>query len=359
MQNYSYLCTQFCSFMKRTVSILTFLVVALSLFAQTEFTFSTASDMSQNKDGISLAIEKGTGGTAPTVITEYETGKPEMRVFLGNTITISGTNLTDIQLVCAKSSASNKAYAGMSANVGTLVSGGESTDKNDWKVDTWTGSATSVVFTLTDKGQRRIQRIVIGGDSVIIPTDTTILPTAEDLEPNYNYAEPTLVHVPDTQIFKKEFAFIDNNILVHCDMGTIRKATDTTLAYFNCNAGYTMTFTASQPIKGVAIDGFVRKDFEATCDHGTLQYLTDPDFDEEGWPALVILDVNNTSVTLSCPEHQFRCYGVKVYFQENPDPLYEGIETVQPAPKAKKIIRDGQLYIQRGNKLFNALGTQL
>ena len=147
--------------MKRFFAFIAAFCFTASVMAETEFTFTTASDMSQTKDGISMVIAKGNGGTAPTVITDYQTKEPEMRVYNGNTITISGENLTNIQLVCAKSSASNKPYAAMSASNGTLVSGGEAEDKNDWKVDSWTGSATSVVFTFSgDKGQRRIQRIV-------------------------------------------------------------------------------------------------------------------------------------------------------------------------------------------------------
>ena len=331
---------------------------AICTMAETEFTFTSSADLNQTKDGITMVIAKGSGNSNPTLTTDYETQKPEMRLYLGNTITISGENLTNIQMVFAKSSASNKDYAGLSANVPELVSGGVATDKNDWKVDTWTGSATSVVFTLTGKGQRRIQRIVIDGDSITFDSEPE-LPTAEDLEPTYTYSEPTLVHVPDTQIFKQELAFIDNNILVHCDMGSIVKATDTTFAYFNCNANYTITFTATQPMKGVSIDGYVRKAFHATCDHGTLQFLTDEDMEMEGWPALVILDIDNTSVTLSCPK-QFRCYGAQVYFEENPEPLYPlGIEETQPTIPAAKMLLDGQLYIIKNGRTYTVSGAEI
>lgn len=347
--------------MKKIFGLLVILCFTLGSYAETVFTFTSAADMSQTKDGFSLVIAKGNGQTAPTVTKDYQTQEPEMRLYVGNTITVSADEtLTDIQMVFAKSSASNKPYTGLSASVGTLVSGGEAEDKNDWKVDSWTGSATQVVFTLTDKGQRRIQRLVINGAPVIIDSAETVLPTPEDLDPEYMYAEPTAVMPKDTVIWKEEYAFIDHNILVHCDQGSIVKATDTTFAYFNCNANYTLTFTATQPIKGIEIDGYVRKAFDATCDHGTLQFLTDPDFEMEGWPALVILDIDTTNVTLSCPK-QFRCYGARVYFQENPDPLYpmEGIEHTGTAVQAAKILRDGQLIILRGEKTYTASGIEI
>lgn len=319
--------------MKKFFALIVAVCFALSAMAETEFTFTSAADMNQTKDGYTISLAQGSNTQNAPVFqnphynSEYH---PEMRMYLGNTITVSGENLTNIQMVFAKSGGSNKEYTGLSASVGDLVSGGTSTDATDWKVDSWTGNATSVVFTLTGKGQRQIQRIVIDGEPIVITPDEDVLPTEADLNPNYTYDEPTVVSVPDTTIIKKEYAFIDNNILVHCSLGSILKAEadsnpddeedDSHPAYFNCNANYEITFTATQPIKGIAIDGFVRKDFDASCDHGEIQYLTDEDKDMEGWPALVIMDINATSVTLSCPK-QIRCYELRVYFQENPDPI--------------------------------------
>lgn len=350
--------------MKKLFSVIVSWCFALCASAETEFTFTSAADMDQTKDGITVTIAKGSGKTAPSATVDYQTQTPEMRLYVGNTISVSSSQtLTNIQLVCAKSSASNKDYTDLSASTGTLVSSGASTDKTDLKVDSWTGSATQVVFTLTEPGkQRQIKRILVDGEPIDIDPVVDVLPTAEDLDPNYVYAEPTAVAPKDTTLWKKEFAFIHNNILVHCDMGSINPATDTTFAYFNCNANYSITFTATQPIKGVHIDGYVRKAFDATCDHGTLQFLTDPDFEMEGWPALVLLDVNSTSVTLFCPK-QFRCYGARFYFQENPEPLYpeetEGLQPTNNAIQTVKMIRDGQLYILRNGRAYTVSGTEI
>lgn len=341
--------------------------------AETVFTFSSSADLNQTKDGITLVIAKGNGQTEPVYKESWniEYQPNEMRLYLGNTITVSGEGLSSIQLVCAKSGASNKEYAGLSASTGSLVTGGVAENATDWKVDSWTGNASSVVFTLTGKGQRQIQQIVVNGEPVELkPEEEEQLPTAEDLDPAYEYAEPTNVSPKDTTIIKKEYAFIDNNILVHCSLGSILKAEEDTdaredvdnshPAYFNCNADYQLTFSATQPIKGIAIDGFVRKAFDATCDHGTIQFLTDPDMDMEGWPALVIMDINATSVTLDCPK-QLRCYGVHVYFQDNPDPLYEqeGLETIHSHSTVTKMLRDGQLVIIKDKKQFTVNGTEV
>ena len=115
--------------MKKIFGLLVILCFTLGSYAETVFTFTSAADMSQTKDGFSLVIAKGEGQTAPTVTKDYQTQEPEMRLFVGNTITVSADEtLTDIQMVFAKSSASNKPYTGLSASVGTLVSGGEAED---------------------------------------------------------------------------------------------------------------------------------------------------------------------------------------------------------------------------------------
>lgn len=335
---------------------------ALSCMAETVFTFSSAADMSQTKSGITILIGQGTSSNAPNATIDYQTQEPEMRLYAGNTITVSSDiALTNIQMVFAKSSASNKQYTSLSASTGNLVSGGVSEDKNDWKIDSWTGNTTNVVFTLTDKGQRRIQKLVIDGEPVSLDSLENTLPTVDDLLPDYVYSEPTEVLPKDTTIWKEEYAFIDNNVHVYCNQGSIVKATDTTFAYFNCNADYSLTFTATQPIIGLEIDGYVRKAFNASCDHGTIQYLTDPDMEMEGWPAMVIMDINNTNVTLSCPK-QLRCYSVRLYFKENPAPLFplEGFSEIDDGKRKQgKILRNGQLLILHNNAVYNTQGIRI
>ena len=359
--------------MKKIFSLLSILCIALYANAETVFEFTSAADLNQTKDGISVVLEQGSGQLPPVYKNEYylEEYHPETRLYVGNTITITSSSaLKNIQMVFALA-ASGKAYAGLEVDNGTLKDGGVSTDKTDWKVDSWTGNATKVVFTLSSGKQRQIQKIVIDGAPVVIDEpEEPKMPTEEDLKTDFTYPEPTIVHVPDTVITKKEYAFIDNNILVHCTQGSIIKATDTTFAYFNCNANYEITFTATENIKGIAIDGFVRKAFNATCDHGSITYLTNPDSDEEGSPALVIQNVNVKSVTLSCPK-QLRCYELRVYFKENPEAIdMGGEEPEEPENQAidnvqnndvpsTKVLRDGQLIILCGDKEYNSLGTQL
>ena len=164
----------------------------------------------------------------------------------------------------------------------------------------------------------------------------------------------------DTTIWQKGYVILQHNIFVYCDQGSIIQATDTSVAYFNCNAAHTISFTAVQPIKGIAIDGFVRKAFSATCEPGEMSYTSDPDYDWEASPVMVIRNINANDVEIHC-DKQLRIYQARLFFKDNPDPIVgeQGLESVHKTPKAKKVIRDGQLYILRGNQIYNALGTQL
>lgn len=349
--------------MQKIYSTILMVLCAVNLLAGTEFTFTVAADMNQTKDGVTVVLAQGNGQSEPEVKTDYETQSPEMRLYLNNTITVSSSEtLKNIQLVCAKSSASNKEYADLSTNAGKLDSGGVSADKNDWKVDTWTGEAKEVVFTLTGKGQRRIKQLVVNGDLVEIVDPEQPLPTENDLDWSYEYVEPEYIHVPDTQIFHKEYAFIDGNILVHCDSGSIVKASKTEDAYFGVMAKQKITFTATQVIKGIAINGNVRKNFSASCDRGFISYLTDENIEMAGDPVLVIRNINDMSVTITCDKN-LSCYGARVYFEENPDSINdeEGIEEVQSSNRQssiRKFVKDGQIYIQRENKTYTIFGTQ-
>ncbi|MBR1878477.1 MAG: hypothetical protein IJ814_05665 [Paludibacteraceae bacterium] len=354
--------------MKKLFFLIT--TLSLTLFASAAtFNFDSDASVSQTIEGITVSVAQAGGQTAPAYKTVYGTNTGELRLYALNTITLSAAQpITSVQLVCSKTSASNKAYAALTASAGTLVSGGESTSNTDKKIDTWTGSATNLVFTLGASGQRALYQIIVNGEPIgqDEPTDQPAEPDTLDTE--YIYAEPTAVIVPDTNFFKQAYTFIQNNIRVSCTQGSILNNDEN--YYFNCNAGESITFEASQPIKGLVINGAVRKEFSASTNRGTIEYLT-PDALYEGDyqeadPALVIKDIDSTSVTISC-EKQLRCYAVRFYFEANPtetisgkeEPGEEAIENT-PALHRNAAIYDllgrpvGQGYhglvIQNGNK---------
>lgn len=349
-------------YMKKIFSFVTTIFFALCVFAETEFTFTSAADLNQTKDGITVLMAQGGNASNgpefknPFYLEEYH---PEMRLYAKNTITVSGSNLTNIQLVFAKSNASGKEYAGLSASVGTLTSGGTSADATDWKVDKWTGNATNITFTLGDKGQRQIQRIVIDGAPIVIIPEEEQLPTEADLNDTYIYAEPTAVSPKDTTVLKKEYAFIDNNILVHCTQGSILKENKTEgseyPAYFNVNENQQLTFTATQAIQKIEIDGYLRKAFTATCDKGNMSTKASEDFEVELDNAVVITGIKANSVTLTCAK-QLRCFEVRVYFKEGET----GLDNVQgDNGQWTKVMKDGILYLMYAGRMYDVRGEKI
>lgn len=296
--------------MKKILTLICALV-ALAATAQT-FTPTSADEMTQG--GVTVSFGKGSGNNAPTW---YENG---LRLYASNTITVSGDSLGSVELVFCKQG--TKAYATLTASAGTLVSGGESTAATDLKTDSWTGdAATSVTFTIGASGQRLIKQIIVNGDTTGTGSstpdpetpDTTVTPQpSTDLDTAYVYAEPTTVGVPATSVSKSAYEFVENNIKVSCTQGAVYAD------YFNCYAGYAITFTATRPIKGLTVNGLIKKAFSATASAGTLAYADASEEDIEGDPVLMITDIDSTSVTLSCVK-QIRFYSIDFYFEENPD----------------------------------------
>lgn len=120
------------------------------------FTFNSPDDVSQTFDGYTVSIQKGKGNNDPAVYNDH------LRLYASNTITVTGDDLTDIRISFSKQG--NKEYATLDASTGTLTSGGVSISNEDLVVDTWTGSASSVTFTLGGSGQRIIYQLVVNGE---------------------------------------------------------------------------------------------------------------------------------------------------------------------------------------------------
>ena len=95
-------------------------------------------------DGITISADKGTGTTTPKY---YNTGAA-VRFYGGNTFTLtsSGKNIEKVELTYS---------SGEGTNVIT-------TDSGDWETPIWTGSTSSVTFTIGGtSGHRRIAKIVV------------------------------------------------------------------------------------------------------------------------------------------------------------------------------------------------------
>lgn len=108
---------------------------------------------------VTFKAAKGKGASTPAVNSGL------LRLYAKNTITIedSAKNISKIEIVFAKQGKKDYIKT-LTADSGTVVSGGES-DSNDKPVtDTWTSSTTptkKVVFTLGDTGQRVIKSVKV------------------------------------------------------------------------------------------------------------------------------------------------------------------------------------------------------
>jgi len=134
--------------------------------------------------------------------------------------------------------------------------------------------------------------------------------------------DPIIIAAPDTTVNKTPFTFTEQGVTISISQCSAYPAdhqwNSLGVTYFACLASESITFSAEQPIKGLAINGWVKQNFTATSDHGTLAYLSDDYDDVTGAPVLTLSDVDNTSVTIHC-DKQLRCFSVEVYFTANPD----------------------------------------
>lgn len=306
----------------RLLSLFAALSLTLTLSATT-FEYKADSTQTQTIDGITVVLAAGTNTqNGPTFLDNGYT--KAMRLYANNTITVTGENLTSIQLLCSKT---GKAFAQLTCSVDKYTPGTVPTKENAQTIDKWEGSATSVKFTM-GSGQRHLIQIVVNGDPIDLnpQSDVVAIDTAE-WDPDFIwYSEPTAIIVPDTTFYKKQYIFVQSNIRVSCSYGTIMNTEEA--YYFNCNEANTLTFEATQPIKGFVINGAVRKAFTASVDKGEIAYLSPGEFDvnddnmQECETAIVVKNIDDTKVTLSC-DKQLRCYSIYFYFEANPTATVE------------------------------------
>ena len=130
-----------------------------------------------------------------------------------------------------------------------------------------------------------------------------------------------IITAPDTVIEKTAYTLSEQGVTIAVSYGSAYPATHSYnnigRTYFACLAGGNMTISTEQNIKGIAINGWVKKNFSASCDHGDIDYLSDDAEDTTGEPVLTISDIDNPSVTITC-NNQLRCFSIEVYFAANP-----------------------------------------
>ena len=132
--------------MKKLTLFLSLLMVMLLSVGQvwaTDFTLSSAAEVT--KDGITVTFAKGDGSNPPAW---YSAG---LRLYVKNTVTITSTsNITAISFNWEKQG--SKTF-----NTSCTASTGSYTHPSSAGVGTWTGSATSVTFTLGNVSGAQLQ----------------------------------------------------------------------------------------------------------------------------------------------------------------------------------------------------------
>ena len=259
------------------------------------------------------------GWTASTAPLAFETAN----LSRGSQFTSSSTltlkdakNVTKIVVTCSSNIADKNSIA---LKVGSKAFGEAVTlAKETNVVKTFTGSASGDItldITRVDKSVY-ISKIVVTADEIGTSTGGDTPGTGEggntDLDPNYTYAEPTVITPTGAVGSNAAYSFVQNNIRV--DVTTGGQYED----YFGCNAGNKITFTATKNIKAVVVNGYIKKDFEATTSSGEILYADASDDYVESDPVLAVLDVDSKTLTIECAK-QMRCYSVKFYFEENPE----------------------------------------
>lgn len=184
--------------MKKIFTMLATLLVAMGMSATTTFKFET--EAKQTKDGFTVEVAQANGQNPPKIYNDT------LRLYAQNTITIKGSKITSLKITFAKQG--TREYAEVAANVGTYVSGGKSIDKNDPKVDTWSGDAQEVVITLGAKGQRIITALEVtgeGGGTDEPATNNTKIEGMTQCSAYYwkwEYNDETIIPIYDFDLYK-------------------------------------------------------------------------------------------------------------------------------------------------------------
>ncbi len=134
---------------KILLSFVAFLLMALTAFAEsTVFSWSAKSDWTEMSDGFSrevapytVVMMKETGTTKPNI-----PNANDARTYAKGTVTVSTTGDNMTTIVFNVSSKGHEQLAEITADNGTVV-----VDNTNWTV-TWTGDASSVIFTVGEEG---------------------------------------------------------------------------------------------------------------------------------------------------------------------------------------------------------------
>lgn len=258
------------------------------------------------------------GWTASKTPNAFEQSSPSRgsQFTTSSDLTLKGAkNVTKIVVTCSSNIADKNT---LSVSVAGKAFGETVTFAKETNVEkTFSGVAATgdIVLSITRAEKSvYISKVVITADEISGSGDSGEGggSSSSELDPNYSYGEPTTLLPTGIAGSNAAYGFVQNNILVEATTG------GQTETYFGCNAGNSISFTATKNIKAVVVNGYVKKDFSATASSGEIMYVDASEDYVENDPVLAVLDVNSKKLTINC-DKQLRCYSVEIYFDENPN----------------------------------------
>ena len=281
--------------LKLFLSLLMVMLLSVGNVWATDFTLSSAEEVT--KDGITVTFAKGEGSNAPAW---YSAG---LRLYVKNTVTITSTsNITAISFNWEKQG--SKTF-----NTSCTASTGSYTHPSSAGVGTWTGSATSVTFTLGNVSGAQLQLNTFsvtteGGGS----SDPSL--SVDPIVIDFGTVEQNAVVA--SQTVEVSFANLTGSV-AYSDLsspftasGTISSTGDEiTIAANTANVGnYSQTLTVQSTADSKSAEVTVKMNVVEPFDglKLTFDFVTHP----EGWPAAKASAVaGNYVYTISATDYTF------------------------------------------------------
>lgn len=281
--------------MKKTITLFIAALLTLSAAATTTYDFSSTVPAPW-----SSSVEP---------IGQEPTGRGVQWSKTDGTLTLAGcTNITSVTVKASTNAADS--YT-ITVKVGSATLGSAITVGKETKDCVFSGSALSgdIVVSFTKNSGAKsfyIKQIVVDGD---VPAEAD--PT-ERLDPAYVYPADPIIIEPHDSLGKIGFDTVITNILIQCNNAAYYKTDLRVLA------NGVITFTATQAIKAIMIDGCVKQNFQASTTAGDITYVDASEDAVTAEPVLIIKNIDANTVSITC-EKQIQMQKIYIYFDENPD----------------------------------------
>ena len=183
--------------------------------------YSNGQDVSGNNvfssDYVSCELAKGTSQNPPKYYYNNNTGSIGVRLYLGNTVTVSplsGVQISRIEYTFCKQGTQEYADVSLEAGGGTYTSGGTSTGTSDPKVDYWEADVSSgdkpVVIRVVAPGKQRVLQQISVTYTSGTQTQWTVTYKANCLDTQQNDVVETYVSGSTVTVAENTFSYTNH-----------------------------------------------------------------------------------------------------------------------------------------------------